>query len=92
MTETKTERLERYGRLIVIVIWVCIGVAAVALGVWYMSLPTPACRNETLSTSFSFPLNEPNVYCHINETLTQAAIEANYPYTIYTCVKEICDS
>lgn len=54
------------------------------------------CRNETIVGGFTFrvatQLNaEPDVYCVVNETLTQSAIESNYPYTIYTCVKEVCE-
>ena len=49
------------------------------------------CKNETIQGAFTFKINEPNVYCFVNETLTKKAIESNYPYTIYTCIKEICE-
>lgn len=48
------------------------------------------CSNETLSMAFTFELKEEGVFCFVNETLTQKAIEVDYPYTIYTCVKQTC--
>jgi hypothetical protein len=49
------------------------------------------CRNETIDSAFIWDASEGNVKCYVNDTLTEEAIKVNFPYTIYTCVEEICD-
>jgi len=48
------------------------------------------CINESIG-AYTFIPNDSDVYCVLNDTLTQKAIELEYPYTIYSCVVEECE-